>query len=295
MDIAVKLADHLVKEFAGQRKGLDGHPIIETALVELYRETGNAAYRDLAKQFVDQRGHGLAGDSGFGRRYLQDHLEVRQRTSEVGHAVRALYLEAGVADVATETGDARLLDGSVRRWQDMIAGKTYLTGGNGSRHDGESFGDHFELPPDRAYNETCAAIASFHWSWRLLLATGDARYADHMERILYNGFAAAINTEGDQVLLRQPAAAPRRPLREGRPGPPPRVVQVRLLPAEHHAPPGVTAPLPRHGSAATPSTCTSTPPPASPARAWRSRPRPATPGTASSRSGCSAPPARSGR
>ena len=196
MDIAVKLADHLVKEFAGQRKGLDGHPVIETALVELYRETGNAAYRDLATQFVDQRGHGLAGDSGFGRRYLQDHLEVRQRTTEVGHAVRALYLEAGVADVATETGDKNLLDGSVRRWQDMIAGKTYLTGGNGSRHDGESFGDHFELPPDRAYNETCAAIASFHWSWRLLLATGDARYADHMERILYNGFAAAINTEG---------------------------------------------------------------------------------------------------
>jgi hypothetical protein len=196
MDIAVKLADHLVKEFAGQRKGLDGHPIIETALVELYRETGNAAYRDLAKQFVDQRGHGLAGDSGFGRRYMQDHLEVRQRTSEVGHAVRALYLEAGVTDVAAETGDTRLLDGSARRWQDMIAGKTYLTGGNGSRHDGESFGDHFELPPDRAYNETCAAIASFHWSWRLLLATGDARYADHMERILYNGFAAAINTEG---------------------------------------------------------------------------------------------------
>jgi hypothetical protein len=204
MDIAVRLADHLVKEFAGQRKALDGHPIIETALVELYRETGTAAYRDLAKQFVDQRGHGLAGDSGFGRRYLQDHLEVRQRTSEVGHAVRALYLEAGVTDVATETNDARLLDGSARRWQDMVAGKTYLTGGNGSRHDGESFGDHFELPPDRAYNETCAAIASFHWSWRLLLATGDARYADHMERILYNGFAAAINTEGTRFFYVNP-------------------------------------------------------------------------------------------
>ena len=204
MDIAVRLADHLVKEFAGQRKGLDGHPIIETALVELYRETGIAAYRDLAKQFVDQRGHGLAGDSGFGRRYLQDHLEVRQRTSEVGHAVRALYLEAGVTDVATETNDAALLDGSARRWHDMVAGKTYLTGGNGSRHDGESFGDHFELPPDRAYNETCAAIASFHWSWRLLLAAGDARYADHMERILYNGFAAAINTEGDRFFYVNP-------------------------------------------------------------------------------------------
>ena len=196
MDIAVRLADHLVKEFAGHSRALDGHPIVETALVELYRETGTAAYRDLAAQFVEQRGHGLAGDSGFGRRYLQDHLPVRERTTEVGHAVRALYLEAGVTDVATETGDARLLDTSKRRWDDMVTTKTALTGGNGSRHDGESFGDRFELPPDRAYNETCAAIASFQWSWRLLLAAGDAKYADHMERILYNGFAAAVSTDG---------------------------------------------------------------------------------------------------
>jgi len=196
LDIAVRLADHLVKEFAGQRKGLDGHPIVETALVELYRATGTGAYRDLAAQFVEQRGHGLAGDSGFGRRYLQDHLPVRERTTEVGHVVRALYLEAGVTDVATETNDQQLLDMSRQRWDDMVAAKTALTGGNGSRHEGESFGDRFELPPDRAYNETCAAIASFQWSWRLLLATGDPRYTDHMERILYNGFAAAINTEG---------------------------------------------------------------------------------------------------
>jgi DUF1680 family protein len=194
--VAVRLADHLVKEFAGQRKGLDGHPLIETALVELYRQTGTVAYLDLARQFVEQRGHGLVGDSGLGRRYLQDHLEVRQRTTEVGHAVRALYLEAGVTDVATETGDAELLDGSAARWRDMVATKTYLTGGNGSRHNDEAFGDQFELPPDRAYNETCAAIASFQWSWRLLLATGEARYADHMERILYNGFAAAVSTDG---------------------------------------------------------------------------------------------------
>lgn len=196
MDIAIRLADHLVKEFADQGRGLDGHPIVESALVELYRETGTTANRDLAAQFVEQRGHGLAGDSGFGRRYLQDHLPVRDRTTEVGHAVRALYLEAGVTDVATETNDTELLNGSITRWEDMVAAKTSLTGGNGSRHEGESFGDHFELPPDRAYNETCAAIASFQWSWRLLLATGDAKYADHMERILYNGFAAAISTDG---------------------------------------------------------------------------------------------------
>lgn len=204
MDIATKLADHLVKEFAGRQKGLDGHPIVETALIELYRATGTVAYRDLAAQFVEQRGHGLVGDSGYGRRYLQDHEPVRETTTEVGHAVRALYLDAGVTDVATETNDAPLLETSKRRWADMVATKTALTGGNGSRHNDEAFGDHFELPPDRAYNETCAAIASFQWSWRLLLATGEAKYADHMERILYNGFGSAINTAGDRFFYVNP-------------------------------------------------------------------------------------------
>ena len=132
MDIAIRLADHLVKDFAGQARGLDGHPIVETALVELYRETGTTAYRDLAAQFVEQRGRGLAGDSGFGRRYLQDHLPVRERTTEVGHAVRALYLEAGVTDVATETRDTELLTGSITRWADMVATKTSPTTWSGS-------------------------------------------------------------------------------------------------------------------------------------------------------------------
>jgi DUF1680 family protein len=204
LDIAIRLADHLVSEFAGQEKGLDGHPIIETALVELYRETGTDSYLGLARQFIEQRGHGLAGDSGMGRRYLQDHLPVRESDTEVGHVVRALYLEAGVTDVAVETHDDELLQSSIARWDDMLATKTYLTGGNGSRHVDEGFGDRFELPPDRAYNETCAAIACFHWSWRLLLATGDAKYADHMERVLYNGFAAAISAEGDRFFYVNP-------------------------------------------------------------------------------------------
>ena len=114
--IATRLADHLVTEFAGQKKGLDGHPVIETALAELYRETGQVAYLELARQFVDQRGHGLAGDSGLGHRYLQDATGVRESVTEVGHAVRALYLEAGVTDVAVETGDTGLLASSARRW-----------------------------------------------------------------------------------------------------------------------------------------------------------------------------------
>ena len=202
--VAVRLADHLVREFAGTERGLDGHPVIETALAELYRETGTEAYLDLARQFVDQRGQGLAGNSGMGRRYLQDHLPVRATDTEVGHVVRALYLEAGVTDVAAETDDRELLGSSLRRWDDMVAAKTYLTGGNGSRHADEGFGDRYELPPDRAYNETCAAIASFQWCWRLLLATGDAKYADHMERVLYNGFGSAIATEGQRFFYVNP-------------------------------------------------------------------------------------------
>jgi uncharacterized protein len=204
LGVATRLADHLVDTFLGKDKGLDGHPIIETALAELYRETGQPGYLDLARQFVDQRGNGLAGESSMGHRYLQDHLPVRVSPTEVGHVVRALYLEAGVADIAAETGDRELLDASIRRWDDMVAAKTYLTGGNGSRHSDEGFGDRFELPPDRAYNETCAAIASFQWSWRLLLATGDPRYADHMERVLYNGFAASISRDGQRFFYVNP-------------------------------------------------------------------------------------------
>jgi DUF1680 family protein len=203
--VARRVADRLVGTFAGQEKGLDGHPEIETALAELYRETGARAYLDLATQFIDQRGHGLAGDHhGHGQRYLQDLLPIRDTVTEEGHAVRAMYLDAGVVDVAVETGDQQLLDSSIARWDDMVATKTYLTGGNGSRHSHESFGDRFELPPDRAYNETCAAIASFHWSWRLLLATGDARYADLMERLLYNAFGASISTDGQRFFYVNP-------------------------------------------------------------------------------------------
>ncbi len=204
LGVARRFADHLVDTFLGQDAGLDGHPIVETALVELYRETGHRPYLELASQWIGQRGHGMVGDSGFGSRYLQDSEPVRQMATEYGHVVRALYLDAGAADVATETSDAGLLASSVDRWADMVAAKTYLTGGNGSRHEGESFGDRYELPPDRAYNETCAAIAAFQWSWRLLLATGEGRYADHMERILYNGFAGAIATEGTRFFYVNP-------------------------------------------------------------------------------------------
>jgi uncharacterized protein len=204
LGVARNFADHLVGVFGGREVGIDGHPVVETALVELYRQTGHAPYLDLASQFVEQRGSGLIGDSGFGRRYLQDHMPVRESAAITGHAVRALYLEAGVVDVAVEHSDAALLASSVARWDDMVTAKTSLTGGVGSRHDGESFGDRYELPPDRAYNETCAAIASIQWSWRLLLATGEPRYADLIERLLYNGVGPALSADGRRFFYVNP-------------------------------------------------------------------------------------------
>lgn len=203
--VARRFADHLVEVFLrGGNTGIDGHPEVETALVELYRVTGERSYLDLAKQLIDERGKGYVGKSGMGKHYLQDHLPVREADTAVGHAVRQLYLEAGIVDVYLETGDSSLLECSIRRWDDMVATKTTITGSLGSRHSHEAFGDRYELPPDRSYNETCAAIASIHWSWRLLLATGHGRYADLIERTLYNGFAGSTSADGTKFFYVNP-------------------------------------------------------------------------------------------
>ena len=175
---------------------LDGHPEIEMALVELYRTTGDRSHLELATRMIEARGHGAIGDGRFGRAYWQDHLSVREAPAVAGHAVRQLYLDCGAVDVATETGDERLLEAVRRRWHDMVATRTYLTGGLGSRHRDESFGDPYELPPDGAYAETCAAIASVMLAWRLLLATGDPDCADTIERAMYNGVLAGSSLDG---------------------------------------------------------------------------------------------------
>jgi len=180
----------------GGREGIDGHPEIEMALVELFRVTGERRWLELATSFIDRRGRGWLGDGRFGRGYWQDHLPVREAPAAVGHAVRQMYLDSGAVDVAVETGDDALLDAVHRRWRDMVATKTYLTGALGSRHKDEAFGDPFELPPDRAYAETCAAIASTMLAWRLLLATGDPACADLIERTVYNAVLPSLSTAG---------------------------------------------------------------------------------------------------
>jgi DUF1680 family protein len=140
----------------------------------------------------------------FGPRYHQDHEPVRTADEVTGHVVRQLYLLAGAVDVAVETGDTELLQATERLWDSALDTKTYLTGGQGSRHRDEAFGDPYELPPDRAYAETCAAIGSFQWAWRLLLATGNARYADEMERLLYNGIAGSTALDGTAFFYSNP-------------------------------------------------------------------------------------------
>ena len=207
LTIARRVADLVVRAFGtgpGQVDGVCGHPEIETALVELYRETGERSYLDLAVYFVDRRGHGLLGDGKFGRHYWQDHRPVREAPSVEGHAVRQLYLLAGVADVYAETGDATLLAAAERLWTEMAATKTYLTGGIGAHHRDEAFGDPYELPNERSYCETCAAIASIHFSWRMLMITGEAKYADLLERTLYNGFLAGLSLDGKRYIYANP-------------------------------------------------------------------------------------------
>jgi uncharacterized protein len=198
LQVATRFADYIGQTFGTDRLNeLDGHEVVETALVELYRLTGQRAYLETASYFIDARGHGLirpVRDSS----YFQDRVPVREATTVEGHAVRAMYLAAGATDVYAETGDKALVDALVRQWESMTGSKTYLTGGLGSRWDGEAFGDPYELPADRGYCETCAAIGSIHWSWRMLLTTGEARYADLIERTLFNGFLAGISLRGNE-------------------------------------------------------------------------------------------------
>lgn len=205
LSVAVAAVGHAERELGpGGRQLIDGHPGIEMALVELYRLTGEARYLEFARALVERRGHGLLGRGRFGPDYWQDATPVRLAAAPIGHAVRQVYLDCGVVDVAVETGDDELLASAVRRWEAMVASRTYLTGGLGSRHLGESFGDPYELPPDRAHAETCAAIGSVMLAHRLHLATGDHRYADHVERTALNAVLAGLSLDGSHFFYSNP-------------------------------------------------------------------------------------------
>jgi hypothetical protein len=206
LEVATRFADHIGAVFgpaSGQLALPDGHPEIELALVELARATGVDRYLHQAQFFLDQRGQGLLG----GQAYHQDHQPFRELDRLAGHAVRALYLAVGAADVYLETGEAALLTTLERLWGHMTRRQIYINGGLGSRYQGEAFGPDYELPNSLAYTETCAAIASVMWNWRMLLITGQAGYADVLERTLYNAILPGISLDGLAYFYVNPLAS----------------------------------------------------------------------------------------
>jgi len=199
LDVARRAASQINETFGpGKAPGTCGHPLIEMALVELSRHTGDRTYLELSRHLIAQRGKRVLSSGRFGPSYFSDRVPVREATSLEGHAVRALYLACGATDLATETDDEQLLAAVKGQWASTVSSKAYITGGLGARWDGEAFGDAYELPPDRAYCETCAAVASVQWAWRLLLKTGDPDYAELIERTLYNGVLPGVSLSGDR-------------------------------------------------------------------------------------------------
>lgn len=208
LDIARAFVDLVDRRFGpGRDDGICGHPEIETALVELHRHTGEQRYLTLAVRMIDLRGTGLLKVGGLGARYFQDHAPVREATDAVGHAVRQLYLNAGVTDAYLENGDSTLVSAMDAQWSSVHERKMYLSGAFGSRHRDEAFGDDYELPSERAYAETCATIADLHWTWRMLLAggaAGTARYAETIEREVHNALAASVDATGTKFFYSNP-------------------------------------------------------------------------------------------
>lgn len=199
LDIALKNADLMVRTFGdGEEKiaAVPGHQIIETGLIKLYEVTNKEEYLALAKYFLDHRGdpnnHELFGE------YSQDSIPVTQQEEVVGHAVRAVYMYAGMTDIAALQGDTAYRDAVHKLWHNMVNQKMYITGGIGAKHAGEAFGENYELPNLTAYNETCAAIGDVYWNNRLFNLTGDVKYYDVLERTLYNGLISGISLSGTE-------------------------------------------------------------------------------------------------
>ena len=205
LDVALKNADLVANTFGPDKKrDVPGHQEIEIGLVKLYRVTGNKKYLVLAKFFLDQRGR-ADGHKLYGE-YSQDHKPVVDQNEAVGHAVRAVYMYSGMADVAMEVGEPLYVRALERIWEDVVSKKLYLIGGIGARHGGESFGNDYELPNKSAYCETCASIANALWNHRMFLLYGDAKYIDVLERVIYNGFLSGISMKGDEFFYQNPLA-----------------------------------------------------------------------------------------
>ena len=205
LNVAIRNADLVCKTFGpdeGQIHRPGGHPIIEMALCKLYKVTGNRKYLEGAKYFVEETGRCTDGHKPS--EYSQDHMPILQQQEIVGHAVRAGYLYSGVADVAALTGDKAYFEALQRIWENMSSKKLFITGGIGSRPQGEGFGPNYELNNHTAYCETCAAIANVYWNYRMFLATGESKYIDVCERALYNNVLSGVSLSGDKFFYDNP-------------------------------------------------------------------------------------------
>jgi len=214
LNIALKNADFIASVFGPRKRhGFPGHQEIEIGLIKLYRLTGNEKYLKLAKFFLDERGHRqhekkFSDSSPFSiynqAWYLQAHKPVTEQREAVGHAVRATYMYSAMADIAALTGDKDYIKAIDAIWENVVSKKLYITGGIGARHEGEAFGDNYELPNATAYNETCAAIGNVFWNYRLFLLYGQAKYIDILEQTLYNGVLSGLSLSGDRFFYPNP-------------------------------------------------------------------------------------------
>ncbi len=206
LQVAEKCADLLCTTFGQERRrGFPGHQGVELALVKLYRLTGREKYLALAKYFLDERGPNIAlTQYPPGNRFaiynipdqIQAHKPVLEQEEAVGHAVRFTYMLAAMTDIAALYGDRNYFDAVLRLWENVVGKKMYLTGGIGARHDRERFGEDYELPRLSAYAETCASIGMAFWNHRLFLLTGEAKYLDILERVMYNGILSGVSLDG---------------------------------------------------------------------------------------------------
>lgn len=202
LDIAIRYADCVVKEVGaqpGQACVVPGHQIAEMALCRLYLVTGNKKYLDEAKFFLDYR-----GKTDRRQKYSQSHKPVIDQAEAVGHAVRAAYMYAGMADVAALTGDSLYIRAIDNIWNNIVGKKLYITGGIGATSSGEAFGSNYELPNMSAYCETCAAIGNVYVNYRLFLLHGESKYYDVLERTLYNGLISGVSLDGGSFFYPNP-------------------------------------------------------------------------------------------
>lgn len=205
LDGGIRMADYFVETFGPDKRPMfTGHPELELAMVELYRTTGNRTYLDFAGYLLSGVDRERLKLSDRDVRYTFSGKPFTSRTAFEGHAVRAMYAASGATDYYLETGDAAYRTTLERLWRDLTQSKMYVTGGVGSRAQGEAIGEPFELPNAQAYGESCAAIGNMFWNWRMLMATGEGRFADVIERALYNGINSGMSLDGTLYCYRNP-------------------------------------------------------------------------------------------